>query len=657
MPKSSLIILLSLLLAAIVWAEEGVSVETAYDATGNLQVKYVTPGFAGIVDQTNPPAHYGVDQMVLWMDDHATSIAEHMAISGNGNYAAAGWWLNVERTAKYAVTGSGVPIWEYTLTPNFKMPVAISDDGNVIASTGDIIPLSVWLNGAGPDPSWQVTAPAGYNSYGCAVADNGSRVAVVYKSLTVNDGILKIFNSSGGAAIAEFTFDAQNGANGVALSEAGDWAVVSTYYHEYVFDLTSMTLFWTGNNYGQGMAAIDADAEWLAKGDFNGNLTVFHRNPTGYAQSWVSYFGGWVTAVAVSADGSTVLGGNMLFNPYRGIARGFDISGTMLFEYSQYGDEVGMAALSNDGSVGAVACWGQYGGTLGDVFTAFDMSTGAVIFNLLDDIDEPGSIFCVDVSDDGSYAVCGGKAVHAREFGNGGEAYCIELAEPGPFDIEITMTPDTLPIIIPAAGGSFDYTVLITNMENTTVSFRAWTEALLPGGMVYGPILDRNVTLPGGGSLTRNLTQTVPAGAPAGNYQYCGVVGTLSGTVWNVDTFPFDKSAADDNFSTGVYNEWYCWGWDGETMVGTPAAYALEPVYPNPFNPTAVISFELRAASEIKLAVYDIAGREIEVLGAGCWGLGKYSVVWDASSQSSGVYFVRLETKDFTQTQKMLLVK
>jgi len=649
------LLLLSLLIVSAAGGESGMVIETAYDQAGNLQVRYVTPGVPGINEALNSPVHYGSDQMVLWMDDHPTSIAENMAISGNGNFAVAGWWLNVERTAKYLVNGSGIPLWEYSIVPNFQMPVAISDNGNVIASTGDVIPLSVWLNGAGPNPSWQANLPLGYKSYGCAVADNGSRVACVYKSESTDDGKLKIFNASSGAVIAEFNFNAQNGANGVRLSEAGIWAVVSTYYHEYVFDLTNFSLFWTGNNYGQGMAAIDDDAEWLAKGDFYGNLTVFRRTLIGYTQQWVNYFGGWVTAVAVSSDGTTVLGGNMLFNPYRGIARGFSITGNLLFEYNQYGDEVGMASLCDDGSVGAVACWGQYGGTFGDVFTAFDMNTGQVIFNLLDDIDEPGSIFCVDVSDDGSYAVCGGKAVHAREFGNGGEAYCIELTEPGPFNVTVTLTPDTLPIIIPAAGGSFSYTIEITNMENMPVSFRAWTELQLPSGATVGPILNRNVTLGGGTTISRHLTQMIPGRAPAGNYTYSACVGTISGVVWDSDSFPFSKSAVDASGFSG----WGIYGWGNSSNDNpeAPAGYALRQNYPNPFNPSTVIPFILEEASTAVISIYNCLGQEVWNLNAGYLPAGYNEVMWNAEGMPSGVYFYRLEAGDFTAMKKMALVK
>jgi hypothetical protein len=97
-----------------------------------------------------------------------------------------------------------------------------------------------------------------------------------------------------------------------------------------------------------------------------------------------------------------------------------------MWQYTSYGDEVSSIAICDDGSVIVAGSWGTYGATSGDVFTALDHA-GAVIFNLLDDIDEPGSIYSVDVSDDGSFATASGKAVHARQMGNGGEVYGIQI--------------------------------------------------------------------------------------------------------------------------------------------------------------------------------------------------------------------------------------
>lgn len=89
----------------------------------------------------------------------------------------------------------------------------------------------------------------------------------------------------------------------------------------------------------------------------------------------------------------------------------------------------------------------------------------------------------------------------------------------------------------------------------------------------------------------------------------------------------------------------------------TPASYSLKPNFPNPFNPSTTISYTLPASGEISLTVYDISGREIARLYDGYHSAGSYKAVFDGGNLPSGVYFARLTARDFTQTQKMLLLK
>ncbi|MFN3561697.1 MAG: NF038122 family metalloprotease [Chloroherpetonaceae bacterium] len=88
-----------------------------------------------------------------------------------------------------------------------------------------------------------------------------------------------------------------------------------------------------------------------------------------------------------------------------------------------------------------------------------------------------------------------------------------------------------------------------------------------------------------------------------------------------------------------------------------PYQFALEQNYPNPFNPTTTIQYELATPSEVKLRVFDVLGREVATLVNARQNAGRYRAEFNATALSSGVYFYRLETQDFTQTRKMFLVK
>ncbi|HCN37762.1 MAG TPA: hypothetical protein DIS94_08635, partial [Bacteroidetes bacterium] len=80
--------------------------------------------------------------------------------------------------------------------------------------------------------------------------------------------------------------------------------------------------------------------------------------------------------------------------------------------------------------------------------------------------------------------------------------------------------------------------------------------------------------------------------------------------------------------------------------------------YPNPFNPVTKINFNIPKDSYVKLKIYDMLGREIAILVNNEFKQpGRYTVEFNGSTMSSGIYFYRLETKDFIQTRKMVLVK
>ncbi len=88
-----------------------------------------------------------------------------------------------------------------------------------------------------------------------------------------------------------------------------------------------------------------------------------------------------------------------------------------------------------------------------------------------------------------------------------------------------------------------------------------------------------------------------------------------------------------------------------------PDKFNLYQNYPNPFNPSTTVKFDLPKNTLVKLKVYDIIGREIATLVNKSLNAGTYSVDWNASQYSSGVYFYKLETESFTDVKRMMLIK
>ncbi|HEX2981906.1 MAG TPA: T9SS type A sorting domain-containing protein [Ignavibacteriales bacterium] len=101
-----------------------------------------------------------------------------------------------------------------------------------------------------------------------------------------------------------------------------------------------------------------------------------------------------------------------------------------------------------------------------------------------------------------------------------------------------------------------------------------------------------------------------------------------------------------------------------DTIIGindreefTPAKFSLAQNYPNPFNPETKISFNLPASGKASLKVYDMLGREVAELLNGEMEKGPHSVSFNGRNLSSGVYIYRLQSGNFTESKKMMLIK
>ncbi len=95
-----------------------------------------------------------------------------------------------------------------------------------------------------------------------------------------------------------------------------------------------------------------------------------------------------------------------------------------------------------------------------------------------------------------------------------------------------------------------------------------------------------------------------------------------------------------------------------------PREYALHPNFPNPFNSECQIAYQLPAAGDVSLIVYNLIGQRVRVLAEGNRQAGYYQVTWDGRDDSgrevsSGVYCIRLVADDgkFTAVGKMVLLK
>jgi len=102
--------------------------------------------------------------------------------------------------------------------------------------------------------------------------------------------------------------------------------------------------------------------------------------------------------------------------------------------------------------------------------------------------------------------------------------------------------------------------------------------------------------------------------------------------------------------------------WIGGSTVGVgdeiiPLTYALNQNYPNPFNPITNIQFTIPEQADVKLRIYNVLGRQVDVLVNETLPIGHHQILWNPRNLSSGVYFYKLEAGSFIKTRKMILLK
>ncbi|MCB0742968.1 MAG: T9SS type A sorting domain-containing protein [Ignavibacteriales bacterium] len=116
----------------------------------------------------------------------------------------------------------------------------------------------------------------------------------------------------------------------------------------------------------------------------------------------------------------------------------------------------------------------------------------------------------------------------------------------------------------------------------------------------------------------------------------------------NLNAFPDQKNAWENGLDpVGV-----------EKVGSLPSEFSLSQNYPNPFNPTTMIKYSIPAQSNVTLKIYDVLGSEVATLiNNEVQSVGQYEVNFDASRLSSGIYFYTLNSGNFVQTKKMILLK
>jgi len=234
--------------------------------------------------------------------------------------------------------------------------------------------------------------------------------------------------------------------------------------------------------------------------------------------------------------------------------------------------------------------------------------------------------------------------------------------------LTLNLEPINPPIIIPPAGGPFNYTVTLGCDSSSYALFDFWTDLTLPDGQTMGPLYVRpNIFLAPGRSIFRQLQMYVSTWAMPGTYEFHGYLGDYPDSVRAEDSFTFTKQPLGGGTAGPGQAYITISGWDkteshllpdwggGET---TTNSYQLQlGNAPEPFNPETVFHFSLPSDGNVQLLIYDLSGRLVATLLDRFMAAGAYGEAWDASQMPSGMYLARLMTQDGTRTERCMLVK
>ncbi len=224
----------------------------------------------------------------------------------------------------------------------------------------------------------------------------------------------------------------------------------------------------------------------------------------------------------------------------------------------------------------------------------------------------------------------------------------------GDSDLFINMVPDSAPVVV-FPGDTFTFTGSLTNNLNQSTTTDVWTMVDVPDVGLYGPISNYN-NIPLGPSETltyEGVQQAVPHSAEPGIYRYISYCGDYDTNILDSSSFVFYVFGA----ASGGNDTWGLNGWFDGSRNDIPSNYSLSANYPNPFNATTTIAYQLPKAGDVQLEIYNLMGQGVRTLVNSYQQAGTYRINWDASEYSSGIYFYRLKVGDKTLTKRATLLK
>ena len=387
-----------------------------------------------IVEQPGLPcysnAEMGDDPAVVWSHYDSEPIYTSTANTVSG-YVFAGTYLNPPMEAQlFAPGGGGIPEWGYSGT---KFYVDAGDTVFTLAAVDDDgsgVNVSRWTGPGDTMPDWTTSFPSYVtSSYGpFAVSDDGSTIAAI-AAPSGTDAHLLLFDAGSSTPLVDYVATGCGFPRYVKINADGRYTAFIASATLVVFDRDALSVR-DQISMGASNSALDisGDGNLVAYGW--PSLVLMEWNGSSYQNLWSYSVGGgyYLSKIAISNDGSTMVSCwyNMPHNTIKVVVHDTGSSIPLwIYDYptssGTYQEVCRDLDITDDGAYFVIGSWGDDANLNPEVHIFQRDGTPHIYYT----VDMPGSMFSVDIANDGSYVTAAGKHIHANVTGRGGDVVLI----------------------------------------------------------------------------------------------------------------------------------------------------------------------------------------------------------------------------------------
>ncbi|MGB7054718.1 MAG: T9SS type A sorting domain-containing protein [bacterium] len=379
--------------------------------------------FSGDTEPVDDPA-------VVW--SHYLTDAVYTTTSNTvSGYVFAGTYLNPPMEAQlFAPGGGGTPEWGYSGTKFYADAGDAAFTLAAVDDNGSGVNVSKWAGPGSGTPDWTASFPGyGTTSYGpFAVSDDGSTIAAI-AAPSGTDAHLLLFDADSSIPLIDYVAAGLGFPRYVKINADGRYTAFIALATLVVFDRDLLSVR-DQISMGASNSALDisGDGNLVAYGW--PSLVLMEWTGSSYQNLWTYSAGGgyYLSRIAISNDGSTMV--SCWYNsPHNTIKVMVHDTGSFtplwIYDYptssGTYQEVCYDIDITDDGAYFIIGSWGDDANLNPEVHIFQRDSTPHIYYT----VDMPGSMFSVDIANDGSYATAAGKHIHANVSGRGGDIVMI----------------------------------------------------------------------------------------------------------------------------------------------------------------------------------------------------------------------------------------